>query len=219
MGPAGTGKSTMAIQYIHAAASAGQHAAVFTFDESVFTLLTRASTVGLDLGPFLKSGVVELRQVDPAELTPGEFVHAVRQAVEARNARLVVIDSLNGYLHAMPEEQFLILQLHELLTYLGQMGTVTIMVTAQHGLVGTAMQSPIDVSYLADSVMLFRHFEIDGRLRKAVSMLKKRTGAHEASIYEFTISGKGVAVGEPLHNLRGVLTGIPSSVATDGTKG
>jgi circadian clock protein KaiC len=145
-------------------------------------------------------------------------VHAVRRVVEERGVRVVVIDSLNGYLHAMPEEHFLTLQLHELLTYLGQMGVVTIMVVAQHGLVGAAMESPVDVSYLADSVMLFRHFEIDGQLRKAVSMMKKRTGAHEPSIRELKISGGGIAVGEPLHALRGVLTGIPARERGDGIK-
>lgn len=210
MGPAGTGKSTVAIQYAKAAAAAGQHAAIFAFDETTSTLLARAAGVGLDLRPEIAAGSVEIRQVDPAELTPGEFTHAVRAAVEERGARVIVIDSLNGYLHAMPEEHFLTLQLHELLTYLGQHGVITVMVVAQHGLVGASMQSPIDVSYLADAVMVFRHVELAGQLRKAISMLKRRTGAHENSIRELLIQPIGITVGEPLLGLQGLLTGIPS---------
>lgn len=213
MGPAGTGKSTVAVQYAKAAAAAGHHAAVFAFDESVATLLVRSAGVGLDLQPDIDAGRIELRQIDPAELAPGEFTHAVREAVEVRGTRLLVIDSLNGYLHAMPEEHFLTLQLHEMLTYLGQMGVITLMVVAQHGLVGTSMESPVDVSYLADSVMVFRHFELGGRLRKAVSMLKRRTGAHESSIRELIISARGLSVSEPLGELQGLLTGVPSVVA------
>jgi circadian clock protein KaiC len=209
MGPAGTGKSTVAIQYAKAAAALGQRAAVFAFDESVSTLLTRSAGIGLDLRPEVAAGSIELRQVDPAELSPGEFVEAVREAVDERGARLIVIDSLNGYLHAMPEEQFLTLQLHELLTYLGQRGVITVMVVAQHGLVGAGMQSPIDVSYLADGVIVFRHVEMAGQLSKAVSMLKRRTGPHEAAIRELCIDQTGVRVGEPLRGLQGLLTGLP----------
>jgi circadian clock protein KaiC len=209
MGPAGTGKSTVALQYASAAARAGKPVAMFTFDESEQTILTRAAGIGLDLAPHVKEGRIQIRQVDPAELTPGEFAHTMRQAVEVRKAQLVIIDSLNGYLHAMPEEQFLTLQLHELLMYLGQMGATTMMVVAQHGFVGS-MQSPIDVSYLADAVMMFRHFEAQGRLRKAISMVKKRTGDHESVIRELTIGARGLVVGAPLENFRGVLTGIPA---------
>ena len=209
LGPAGTGKSTVAIQYAHAAASSGKNVAVFCFDESVSTLLGRAASVGLDLKPLIAGGRIEVRQVDPAEMSPGEFVHIVREAVENRGVRLVVIDSLNGYLHAMPEEQFLTLQLHELLTYLGQMGVLTLMVVAQHGLMGSTVLSPIDVSYLADSVMVFRHYEHGGQLCKAVNMLKKRTGAHEAHIRPLSIGPRGLALGEPLRGFRGILTGLP----------
>jgi len=208
MGPAGCGKSTVACQYVKAAAVAGERSAIFAFDESATTLLTRAGSLGQDLRSEMASGVVEFRQVDPAELAPGEFTSQVRDAVEQRNVRLVVIDSLNGYLHAMPEENFLILQLHELLTYLGQMGVVTLMVVAQHGLVGP-MDSPVDVSYLADAVMVFRHFEIDGRLRKAVSMLKRRSGPHETTIRELTMGPRGLAVSAPMGALRGIMTGLP----------
>jgi circadian clock protein KaiC len=209
MGPAGTGKSTVALQYASAAAAAGMHAAIFTFDESAQTIFTRAGAIGLELERYVKEGRIQIRQVDPAELTPGEFAHAVRDSVEHHAANLVVIDSLNGYLHAMPEEHFLTLQLHELLMYLGQMGATTMMVVAQHGFVGS-MQSPIDVSYLADAVMMFRHFETDGRLRKAISMVKKRTGEHESMIRELIIGRTGLVVGRPLEGFRGVLTGVPS---------
>jgi circadian clock protein KaiC len=210
MGPAGTGKSTVTMQYAVAAANAGKKVAVFTFDESTQAILMRAAAIGIELQRPIEDGRIEIRQVDPAELAPGEFAHAVQEAVEEREAALVVIDSLNGYMHAMPEEQFLTLQLHELLMYLGQMGVVTLMVVAQHGFVGASMQSPIDVSYLADSVMMFRHFEAQGRLRKAISMVKKRTGAHESMIRELVIGPRGLTVGRPLENFRGILTGIPA---------
>jgi circadian clock protein KaiC len=214
MGAAGTGKSTVALQYAVAAARSGKRTAVFAFDESPRTILTRAASIGLDLERQVDDGLVEIRQVDPAELAPGEFAHAVRAAVEQRQARVVIIDSLNGYLHAMPEESFLTLQLHELLMYLGRMGVATMMVVAQHGLVGMT-ESPIDVSYLADSVMTFRHFEADGRLRKAVSVVKKRTGAHESMIRELVIGPDGIVVGKPLEHLRGVMTGLPVPVQED----
>jgi circadian clock protein KaiC len=210
MGPAGTGKSTVAMQYARAAAAAGEHAAIFAFDESVTTLLARSAGVGQDLEKEIASGAIEIRQVDPAELAPGEFAHAVRAAVEERGARVIIIDSLNGYLHAMPEEHFLTLQLHELLTYLGQRGVITLMVVAQHGLVGAAVQSPIDVSYLADAVMVFRYVEMGGQLRKAISMLKRRTGGHERTIRELSIGKTGLQIGEPLHELQGLLTGFPN---------
>jgi len=209
MGPAGTGKSAVAVQYAKSAAARGQRTVIFAFDESASTLLTRSAGVGMDLHSEIAAGLIEVRQVDPAELAPGEFAHLVCEAVDERDARVIVIDSLNGYMHAMPEEHFLTLQLHELLTYLGQRGVVTLMVVAQHGLVGAAMQSPIDVSYLADAVMVFRHFEMAGQLRKAISMLKRRTGAHERAIRELFIEKNGIRVGEPLHGLQGLLTGLP----------
>lgn len=208
MGPAGCGKSTVACQYVKAAADAGERGVIFAFDESATTLLARSSSIGQDLRAEMASGAVEFRQIDPAELAPGEFTSHVREAVEQRNVRVVVIDSLNGYLHAMPQENFLILQLHELLTYLAQMGVVTLMVVAQHGLVGQ-MDSPVDVSYLADAVMVFRHFEMDGRLRKAVSMLKRRSGPHETTIRELSMGPAGLAVSAPVGDLRGIMTGLP----------
>jgi circadian clock protein KaiC len=209
MGPAGSGKSSVAIQYVAAAAGRGECVAVFAFDESRGTLLARSAGLGTDLQPHLDKGTVTVQQIDPAELSPGEFVHAVRRAVEQRNCRIVVIDSLNGYLNAMPEERFLTIQLHELLTYLGQKGVTTILVVAQHGLMGSGMQAPVDVSYLADSVILTRYFELEGRVKKAISVVKKRSGAHEDSIRELRLGMQGVSVSEPLQKLRGVLTGVP----------
>ncbi|HXI56913.1 MAG TPA: ATPase domain-containing protein [Polyangia bacterium] len=216
MGPAGTGKSMVALQYIHAVASEGKRAAVFTFDESAATILVRAKGIGIDLQQHIQAGRVDLRQIDPAELTPGEFTQAVRNAVEKNGASLVVIDSLNGFLHAMPQEQFLMLQLHELLTFLGQKGVVTLMLVAQQGLVGSSIESPVDVSYLADAVMMFRHFEDGGRLRKVISVLKKRTGKHEDAIREMTITDHGILVGEPLTTFRGVLAGVPVPTSLKG---
>ncbi len=150
-----------------------------------------------------------MRQVDPAELSPGEFMHAIRRAVEERGVTVVVIDSLNGYLNAMPGERFLIVQLHELLTYLGQAGVATILVSAHHGLIGSAMVSPVDASYLADAVILMRYFEAHGEVRQAISVLKKRGGAHERSIREFKMRDGQIGVGPPLREFRGILTGVP----------
>ena len=210
MGPAGSGKSSIALQYAAAAAGRGERAAVFTFDESLTTLLARSAGLGIDLKGAVESGRVSVQQVDPAELSPGEFGHRVRQAVERDGASVVVIDSLNGYLHAMPEERFLTIQLHELLTYLGQQGVVTFLVVAQHGLLGTGMHAPVDASYLADSVVLLRYFEAAGRLRRAISVVKKRSGPHEATLRELRLGAAGIWVGEPLADFHGVLTGTPT---------
>lgn len=209
MGPAGSGKSSVAIQYAVAAAERGEKAALFTFDESLGTLLTRTTALGMDLEGHIRSGLIMVQQVDPAEMPPGEFVQRVRHQVEQEGRRLMIIDSLNGYINAMPEERFLTIQLHELLTYLGQQGVTTLLVVAQHGLVGSAMQSPVDVSYLADSVILMRYFELHGRVKKAISVVKKRSGPHEEAIRELRIEPGGIRVGSPLANLRGVLTGVP----------
>jgi circadian clock protein KaiC len=210
LGPAGTGKSSVAVQYARAAAARGERAALFIFDESRDTLLTRSAALGMDLRPHVDAGRIVVQQVDPAEMSPGEFVHDVRRQVEECACRIVVIDSLNGYINSMPEERFLTIQLHELLTYLGQKGVTTILVVAQHGLMGMAMQSPVDVSYLADSVILTRYFELKGRVKKAISVVKKRSGAHEETIRELWMDKHGIRVGEPLEQLRGVLTGVPS---------
>ncbi|MES2185712.1 MAG: ATPase domain-containing protein [Pseudomonadota bacterium] len=216
VGAPGTGKSTVAVQFAIAAARRGECAALFIFDESISTLRTRCAGMGMELGPYIDSGHIRVRQVDPAELSPGEFVHAIRAAVTEHHAQVIVIDSLNGYLNAMPDERFLIVQLHELLTYLGQAGVATLLVGAQHGLIGMQMQTPVDASYLADAVVLLRYFEIDGEVRQAISVLKKRGGAHERSIRDFTMDREGVHIGEPLRNFRGILTGIP--VPIDGVQ-
>jgi circadian clock protein KaiC len=216
VGAPGTGKSSVAVQFALAAAQRGECAALFIFDESINTLHTRCAGMGMDLATYVDSGHVRVRQVDPAELSPGEFVHEIRQAVEQHHATVIIIDSLNGYLNAMPDERFLIAQLHELLTYLGQHGVATMLVGAQHGLIGMQMQTPVDASYLADAVVLLRYYEFEGEVRQAISVLKKRGGAHERTIRAFTLTSDGVRVGEPLRNFRGILTGIP--VPIDGVR-
>jgi circadian clock protein KaiC len=208
LGPAGSGKSAMATAFVIAAAARGERSAMFAFDESPATLFSRSEALGLPLRDQVAAGHVTVQAIDPAELSPGELVHAVRSAVEVGGARLVVIDSLNGYFNAMIDEEFVLPQLHELLTYLGHKGVATILVMAQHGLVGT-MTAPIDVSYLADTVLLLRFFEARGRVRKAVSALKKRSGHHEDTIRELVISRTGLSVGPPLRDFRGVMTGVP----------
>jgi circadian clock protein KaiC len=209
VGAAGTGKSSLAGQFVAAAAARGQHSAMFIFDESIHTLMHRSAGLGIDLKKHLDAGQVTVQQVDPAELSPGQFVHAIRRAVEQHGASIVVIDSLNGYLNAMPEERFLIIQLHELLTYLGQAGVATLLIGAHQGLIGGQMITPVDASYLADAVILMRYFETKGELRQAISVVKKRGGAHERSIREFRLETGRISVGPPLRHFRGVLTGVP----------
>jgi circadian clock protein KaiC len=180
------------------------------FDESRNTLLSRAAGLGVDLAEHVESGRIAVRQIDPAELSPGEFAQLIRRAVETSKAAVVVIDSLNGYLAAMPEERFLVIQLHELLNYLGQSGVATVMVGAHQGLIGMQMSAPVDASYLADAVLLLRYFEDRGEIRQAISMIKKRGGEHERSIREFRLKAGRIHVGEPLQGFRGVLTGVPT---------
>jgi circadian clock protein KaiC len=208
LGPAGSGKSAIATRYVVAAAERGQSSAIFSFDEGLDMLYRRSLGLGMDLPRHVESGRVRVQQVDPAELSPGEFVSVVRESVERSQASIVVIDSLNGYLHAMPEERFLTVQLHELLSFLRQRGVLTLLLMAQHGFVGR-MEGPVDVSYLADTVLMTRFFEASGRVRKALSVLKKRAGRHEDTIREFTLSAAGVQVGQPLSDFRGVLSGVP----------
>jgi circadian clock protein KaiC len=203
LGPAGSGKSALTMQFAHAAVQRGEAVRVFAFDEGLATIAAR----GRALGTYVESDLLNVRQVDPAEMSPGEFVHQVRQEVEEGNARLVIIDSLNGYLAAMPEEQFLVIQLHELLSYLRQRGVLTIMTVAQQGLIGT-MSSPVDVSYLADTVIMLRFFEARGVVRKAISVLKRRSGAHATDIRELLMKPR-IAVGAQLSDLQGVFTGAP----------
>jgi circadian clock protein KaiC len=209
VGAAGTGKSSLAAQVVAAAAARGQTSALFIFDESINTLLTRCADLGIDLRKHLDEGRVTVQPVDPAELSPGEFAHAVRRAVERQHASVVVIDSLNGYLNAMPEERFLIIQLHELLTYLGQAGVATLLIGAHQGLIGGQMITPVDASYLADAVILMRYFETKGEVRQAISVVKKRGGAHERTIREFRLEAGRITVGPPLRDFRGILTGVP----------
>jgi circadian clock protein KaiC len=209
MGPAGSGKSTIAVQFAVAAAARGDHAVIFAFDESPATLEARTQALGIGFKEGAKPGQVVVRQIDPAELSPGEFAARVRESVEKDKARVIVIDSLNGYMNAMPEEQFLTAQLHELLTYLGRRGVTTIMVVAQHGLMGSGMITPIDTSYLADSVVLLRYFEYAGKVQKAISVVKKRSGAHEETIRELRFDARGIHLSEPLAEFRGILTGVP----------
>lgn len=211
MGPAGCGKSALATQYAVSAAQRGERAAMFLFEESLSSLFNRAAALGMPLRELVDDGLIEIRQVDPAQLQPGELAHLVRESVEKNGTRALIIDSLNGYLNAVPEERFLLLHLHELLSYLGQNGVATILVFAQHGLLGSAMQSSVDVSYLADCVILLRYFEARGRIRKAISIVKKRSGIHDTAIRDLVLTPRGgITIGDALENFRGVLTGIPT---------
>ncbi|GJD54571.1 ATPase domain-containing protein [Methylobacterium dankookense] len=211
LGPAGTGKSLFAIQYVLAAVARGEKAAMFIFDEELGVLLERTRAMGFDLAGLRDQGQLTIEQVDAAELSPGEFAHLVRCQVDEARAKTVVIDSLNGYQAAMPQENALILHVHELLQYLNRQGATTFLTVAQHGLVGD-MRSPVDVTYLADTVILLRYFEARGQVRRAISAVKKRTGAHEDTIREYRITGTGLRVGEPLRNFQGVLRGVPTLV-------
>jgi len=208
-GAAGTGKSTICALIANQAAERGEHAALFLFDESVNTLYKRMKGLGVDLRKHVDAGLISVTQIDPAEMSPGELAHALRAAVEERDACFVSIDSLNGYLNSMPDENFLVVQMHELLTYLGQRGVATALVGAQIGLVGTNMRMPVDASYLADSVVLLRYFEDEGEVKQAISVVKMRSGEHERTIREFSMMGGQIRVGEPLRDYSGVLTGVP----------
>jgi circadian clock protein KaiC len=209
IGPAGSGKSTICTMFANAAAERGVRVLYYVFDESKTTLCERAEDLGINVLPNIQSGFLTVEQIDPAEISPGELAHRIRIAVEQQDVRIVVLDSLNGYITAMPQEDYLHLHLHELLTYLNQQGVMTIMVLAQHGLIGP-MGSPIDVSYLADTVVLTRFFETLGSIRKAISIIKKRSGPHEATVRELSMSEEGLLVGQPLVDFQGVLTGVPT---------
>ena len=211
-GAAGTGKSTIAAAFAERAAARGEHALLLVFDESINTLMSRMKGLGLDLEGHVRSDRITIRQVDPAELSPGEMAQIIRRTVEEHQSRIVIVDSLNGYLNSMPDEKFLIVQMHELLMYLGQQGVATILVAAQMGLVSAHMASPVDISYLADGVLLLRYYESDGEVRQAISVLKMRGGAHERAIRDFRMEDGRIQVGEPLRSLRGVLTGTPQKV-------
>lgn len=208
MGPTGAGKTSTATRCALAALERGERAAVFMFDEGLGTFLARSAALGMDLRPHLEAGRLRVRQIDPAELSPGEFVHHVRRAVEADGARAVVIDSLNGYLHAMPNERYLLLQMHELLGYLGRRGVLTLLVLGQHGLVGE-VRSDVDLSYLSDTIVLMRFFEAAGAVRRGLSVVKTRTSDHEPTIREFRLDPAGLAIGAVLRDFDGVLSGTP----------
>lgn len=218
MGPAGCGKSTLVMKYADQAAQRGDKVALFTFDEGIRTLMARSKGLGIDLEGHQKKGLLEIQQVDPAQLSPGEFADLVRRAVDDSGARVIVIDSLNGYLNAMPEERFLVIQMHELLSYLSQMGVATFLVVVQHGLLGAHMQTAVDISYLADNVFLLRYYESFGEVKQALSVVKKRAGKHERSIRELNFSSQGIAVGPPLKEFQGILTGTPMLVEQPGAK-
>ncbi|TDU81328.1 circadian clock protein KaiC [Prosthecobacter fusiformis] len=211
MGPPGTGKSTLTLQFALTAAEQGKKVLVFVFDETVGTLMDRSAKLGMDLRPMVENGLIDIQCVDPAEISPGELAHRARVAVSKDGFNMIIIDSINGYLNAMPAERYLILQLHELLAYLNQQGVITIMVLAQQGLIGQ-MQSSVDLTYLADTVVLLRFYESRGEVKQAVSVIKKRSGDHERTIRGMTVTAAGIKVGEPLRELQGVLTGVPNFV-------
>jgi circadian clock protein KaiC len=221
LGPAGTGKSTVATQFAFAAAARGQRSALFVFDENIGTFRSRSRKLGIGVEDAMQRELITVQQIDPAELSSGEFAAVVRRAAEGKDrygvpAKLIIVDSLNGYLNAMPEEKFLTAQLHELLAFLGQKGVATIMTVTQAGMVGS-MNSPVDTTYLADNVVLFRYFEASGWVRRALSVVKKRNGHHERTIRELDMDETGIKIGEPLSEFHGILTGVPSYVGKDGS--
>lgn len=218
-GPAGAGKSSVSMQYAVAACERGERVAVTLFDEGTATLIERMRGMGRPIEKYLEAGLLSIHQVDPAEFSPGQLVNLIRDQVEQQGVKLIVLDSLNGYMHSMPGESFLTVQLHELTSYLGHRDVTTIIVTTQQGFIGTAMQSPVDATYLADCVVLLRYYEDEGRVHKAISVVKKRTGHHEDFIRELTIDMRGVHVGEQLRDLRGVLTGVPVRYASQNYPG
>jgi circadian clock protein KaiC len=214
-GPAGTGKSALATLFAHSALKRGEKVAIFAFEENARIATRRAKALGTDLSPYLENGTCSFRHTNPAELSPGEFAALVRQSVERDGAQMVIIDSLNGYLNAMTEERYLTAQLHELLAYLNHRGVVTLMVLVQRGMMGPGMSPPVDVSYLSDSIILLRHFEAFGAVRKAISIVKKRSGSHEDTIRELRFEPGRVRVGDVLEQFRGVLTGVPMYVGQE----
>jgi circadian clock protein KaiC len=209
IGPSGVGKTSTAICCGLAALKRGEKACYYLFDEGRATLMARAASLGMDLEPYLKSGQLQLFQIDPADVSPGQFASWVRRAVENEGVTFLVIDSLNAFLQAMPGEKFLLLQMHELLSYLNQQGAITMLVLGQHGLVGD-VRSDVDLSYLSDGILLFRYFEAHGTIFKAISAPKSRVTPHENTIREFTLGPDGLRIGEPLIDFVGVMSGIPT---------
>lgn len=217
LGPAGTGKSLVALYFAMAAVARGERAALFVFDEELGLLFDRIKKLGFDLEALHEADKLVIQQIDAAELSPGEFTASVRRCVDDHGIKTVIIDSLNGYQAAMPEEQFLVLHMHELLQYLNRQGATTFLTVAQHGLVGD-MKAPVDVTYLADTVILLRYFEALGQVRRAMSVIKKRAGEHEKTIREFVIDARGLTVGPALEGFHGVLRGVPNFVGQGGAK-
>ncbi|HEV2136159.1 MAG TPA: ATPase domain-containing protein [Terracidiphilus sp.] len=208
-GPTGCGKSTIGGQFVYSAARRGEKSAIFTFDETLRSYIERSSGLGMNLEPYIQDGTIHLEAIDPAELSPGEFIHRIYKGVQEKQWRVVIIDSLNGLLNAMSEERALTVQLHEALSYLNNAGVASFLVLAQYGLLGAAMSSPTDVSYLADNVLLLRYFEAAGEVKQALSVVKRRSGPHERSIRELRIREGRLSIGEPLRDFTGVLTGTP----------
>ncbi|HEX8490166.1 MAG TPA: ATPase domain-containing protein [Chthoniobacterales bacterium] len=217
IGPAGSGKSTIAMKFLLEAAKRGEKSAIYSFDETLGTVLARANKLGLGLQERIGEGLIQVHQVDPAEMSPGEFAFAIKSAVERDNIGILQIDSLNGFLHAMGDERFLNLQLHELVTYLNQQGIVTIMMLAPHGMLGQ-MRTPLDVTYLADTVVALRYYEAGGSVHKAISVIKKRTGKHERTIREVNMDRGKISVGRPLTKFRGIFTGTPQTESSSRSK-
>lgn len=213
LGPPGTGKSTLAIRQAFVACNRGEQVNFYLFDETLGTFTARSKELGMNLDPHIEKGLLKVDQVDPAEILPGELMNRIRRAVTDENSRMIVIDSINGYLNAMPNDHYLSMQLHELLAYLNQQGVISVLLLAQQGLVGP-MQSIVDLTYLADTVVLLRFFEASGEVKQAISVLKKRSGAHERTIREFKVGQHGISVGEPLREFQGVLTGVPTFLGT-----
>lgn len=214
IGPSGVGKSSLALHFLVAATRRGHHAACFSFDEGEASVRERAQALGVDFDAVVQSGSLHWERANPSRISPGEFVWKVRRQVEDHNARIIVIDSLNSYLETMPEERALMLQMHELLTYLANQGVVVVLILAQKGVVGS-VENPIDLSFLSDTLVLLRFFEAEGRIRKAISVVKKRTGRHENGIHEFELSSRGVQIGPQFVQFEGVLSGQLQSVEAD----
>jgi circadian clock protein KaiC len=210
IGPSGTGKTTLGNTYAVAAARRGQHAAIYLFDETEESFRERAEGMDLSVDSFLESGLITLRQIDVAEISPGEFTAMIRREVEENDARVVVIDTLNGYEHALRGEEYMVVHLHDLLTYLSRKGVATFITVVQHGVFGAQATEVEDISYLADTTLLLRFFEHRGKIRRALSVVKKRRGQHETTIRELSISDRGIVIGEPLEEMQGVLTGVPT---------
>jgi circadian clock protein KaiC len=208
-GPAGSGKTNIGLQYVSTACQRGERVVIYQFDERIGTLLSRSKLLGFEFQKYMDAGLLNVKQMDPAEVSPGEFSWMMKEEVEQRNAQLIVIDSLSGYTASMPQEKELLLQMHEMLTYLNQQGVATLMINPQQSLVGSMATGGLNVSYVADTVMLLRFFEAEGRIRKAISIIKNRGGSHEDTIRELRIDSQGIRIGKVLSQFQGVLTGVP----------